>query len=296
MKNRCITLCGLIVFINNLLIFVNTINAKSVSLNNIGNEFNNNNNSTGSSQKKFLLERADLKINFNSDFSLKLQNNINSGKILEKKEILKDNKSAKKTEKKLSEIYVKKNDQGNGINIKKINDKNQLLKLDKFSSSEKIICTNINCIYPNNCNDKKDTCFCSYENAEVLNNINISLNSLSNLKSQGKKNVDSNYIHCSYRRKSKKIYLVLELFFNIGIGHFYAGKYQMAKIKLIGLCLPWIIYAIFILKRKVNLDDKKISLNELPILFYLIWIFWWFYDSLNIYLGTFSDENDVLMI
>ena len=88
----------------------------------------------------------------------------------------------------------------------------------------------------------------------------------------------------------------MELFFNIGVGHFYIGNYKLARIKLIILTLPWLLFAILILKRKINLDDNKLKFNELPIIFYLIWVFWWLYDFIYVINGKFKDENNVSLI
>ncbi len=176
--------------------------------------------------------------------------------------------------------------------------------IDLFAKSPTIICRKENCLYPNACSENKDACLCAFENAEVFsitninNNNNMKLNnSYSHLKTQEYKiNKNKNYIYCEYKRKSKKIYLVLELFFNIGIGHLYIGDFKMARLKVVLLSLPWFLFALLLIKRKISLDDNKVNCNMLPVLFYLIWIFWWLYDLVTIFTGKFKDEYGVTVI
>lgn len=308
MKIKTFAIYCFIALINLYSIISNKIENRNLK-NNLNEKFSSGSNN-GSELHKNSNARPDLSIDFNTNFMIKITNkgsiinNNDNKKVSKKKEEYSiDNISSEDLNKDKS--AASKDNQKNNYSSPLLDtDKGkEKVFIDDFAESGKIVCSSENCRSPNTCSENKDSCLCAFENAEVFSITNLSdnyvnnnsLNSSKN-KFNDKGNQKQNYVYCEYRRKSKKIYLVLELFFNLGIGHFYVGNLQKAKLKLIILSLPWVIFAFLLIKRKVNLDDNKQKLIGLPFLFYLLWVFWWLYDLVHIFTGKFKDENGVSVI
>ena len=92
-------------------------------------------------------------------------------------------------------------------------------------------------------------------------------------------------ILCDYEQKDRTLYFILEFVLAFGIGHFYAGKYIYASIKLVCLGLLAGIYFLKFHKKK-GIDNARIRL-----FLGLILCIWQFTDGLCIFRGTYMDGN-----
>ena len=109
-----------------------------------------------------------------------------------------------------------------------------------FTAARNINCNELNCLSPNSCSNDKKTCICSLENAEWIMNHKLK---------EGEKRGDcesrgdckSILLFCAYIRKNQLIYFLLEIFVNIGLGHFYAGNFGMGFGKIIVGFVSYII-------------------------------------------------------
>ena len=90
---------------------------------------------------------------------------------------------------------------------------------------------------------------------------------------------------CDYEQKDRTLYFILEFVLSLGIGHFYAGKYIYACIKLTIFCLTAGIY-FFKFYNKKGIDNARIRL-----FMGLILCIWQFIDGLYIFRGIYMDGN-----
>ena len=90
---------------------------------------------------------------------------------------------------------------------------------------------------------------------------------------------------CDYAQKDRTLYFLLEFVLGLGIGHFYAGKYIYASIKLVIYCSIFGLY-FFKFHNKKGIDNARIRL--------FIWLnicIWQFIDGLCIFRGIYMDGN-----
>ena len=90
---------------------------------------------------------------------------------------------------------------------------------------------------------------------------------------------------CDYEQKDRTLYFLLEFVLGFGIGHFYAGKYIYACIKL---CIYAVVAGVYFLKfyNKKGIDNARIRL-----FLALNLCIWQFIDGLCIFNGTYMDGN-----
>jgi hypothetical protein len=237
-------------------------------------ELNNNNNNNNNINNKILLE---IKIknknqeNYNTNFIPNF--NLN---LLEVKQIKTNNA----------------NPNPNYIN----NDYNNHNKTD-FSKAININCTQNNCRFPNYCSKDRDVCLCANTHAELIYNnkrskiIEESINSKYN-----NKNIKE---FCLYKRKNQIIYFLLELIFNCGIGHIYAGNLINGIIKMVLVIMPCLIFMAMILMGIMS--SSKIA--DMSVIGYCInltlicaLLAWWIVDIVLIATGFYVDGNGVPLI
>jgi len=282
------------------------------------------NNNTKNNNKNYFTQKTELFNNTNSTIKTK------KNKIEKNKEKLKFNFTMIEIHN--STITIEKRNPLFPLNSNKkylsnkknfTNDIEKYIEEDPFAKAKNINCSATNCIAPNKCNKENNICLCSNYHAEFsykyniekkfnlnmnpfvsnfrnlkkidyekYNNINKTKN-LNDYFDNENNNNNNNRIYCGYKRKSKVVYILLEMIFNLGFGHFYIGNFEYGKMKFICISLPWIIIFILLINRKILIDNSHVKLNELPIVLYLIWVIWWFYDFVNIINNDFKDENNI---
>jgi hypothetical protein len=104
-------------------------------------------------------------------------------------------------------------------------------------------------------------------------------------------NKDINH-YCDYPQKSQKISFLLELFFPIGLGHFYAGRIVIGLAKLI---LIFITVTLDCLVKKMD-GAKSKHKNNLVMFVYTLYLFiivWQIFDIVMIGLNKYNDGNGI---
>lgn len=130
----------------------------------------------------------------------------------------------------------------------------------------KVKCTQANCPFPNNC-VADYLCKCASGNANFYVDPFIRENPT---------------YYCIYTRKNQLSAFLLE-FFIPPFGHFYAGQYAIAVLKLI---LPCIFASLFVFIE--NTMAKSISAGALCAM-----SVWWLVDIILYGINYYSDQNSV---
>ena len=110
--------------------------------------------------------------------------------------------------------------------------------------------------------------------------------------------IKSNGIFCNYTLKSRYIAFVLEFFFPIGAGHFYAGKTILAGIKLgffVLIVLSFIFMCCLLAKNRNDTNAGSIILTIIIILSLVGLILMQIFDLIGYAAGIYSDGNGVEM-
>ena len=105
-------------------------------------------------------------------------------------------------------------------------------------------------------------------------------------------------IFCNYTLKSRYIAFVLEFFFPIGAGHFYAGKTILAGIKLgffVLIVLSFIFMCCLLAKNRNDTNAGSIILTIIIILSLVGLILMQIFDLIGYAAGIYSDGNGVEM-
>jgi hypothetical protein len=98
--------------------------------------------------------------------------------------------------------------------------------------------------------------------------------------------------YCDYQQKSQKISFLLELFFPIGIGHFYSGRFLLGFAKLVVICGTVLLD--FMVKGIDNAKSRQ--KNNLIMFVYTLYLFiliWQVFDLVMIGLNKYTDGNGI---
>ena len=147
----------------------------------------------------------------------------------------------------------------------------------KYLYINNIQCDAINCPEPNFCNTERTTCYCD--------------KGLANYPFVGVKDV-----YCQYEQHKQLTSFLLELFLNLGIGHFVIGQNLMGTFKLIIMLVPFIL----LILSKVGLIKFGFKEGYVGITFAIVAIAfgvgafaWWLTDAIMFGLNKYRDRNEV---
>jgi hypothetical protein len=148
---------------------------------------------------------------------------------------------------------------------------------DKYLSKQYIKCNADNCPAPNFCGKKTSACYCE--------------KGLANYPFTG-----INDVYCQYEQHKQLTSFLLELFLNLGIGHFVIGQNLMGTFKLIIMLVPFIL----LILSKVGLIKFGFKEGYVGITFAIVAIAfgvgafaWWLTDAIMFGLNKYRDRNEV---
>lgn len=161
-----------------------------------------------------------------------------------------------------------------------------------FTLAKNINCTKVNCMYPNQCLPDNKTCKCALEYAEYLLNKNLK---------EGEKRIDAKIMKtfCNYKRKSKFVYFLLEIIFNIGLGHLYAGNLATGIVKLTLVFLPCFIFSVLMcmgIMSSSKIADTAVFGYCMVVMAICAVSMWWLCDVILISIGYYTDGNGVPLL
>jgi hypothetical protein len=160
--------------------------------------------------------------------------------------------------------------------IQKKENKNNSFNHSLFYISN-IKCSNLNCPFPNFCNDSLETCFCAKGYINDPRNPNLQIN-------------------CSYKQYKQLNSFLWEIFTNFGIGHLIIGNYISGICKIILnlflLLLCMLFYGNSISENK-NKNDLRIKLTLIIYLSFLCWFIWWVVDAFSFGFNKYNDINNL---
>jgi len=157
-----------------------------------------------------------------------------------------------------------------------------------FGYARRIQCTSYNCPYPNMCIQGNTVCKCMAEFAEY------ELNKQS--RDPAAQGIAVGQSYCSYKKKNQLVYFLLELFLNIGVGHFYAGNYLLGGLKITIVFLPCLLVCVMVCLG-VAITDKISNIFSFGFCLVCLLGFgqfiWWLVDLIIIGIGKYTDGNGV---
>jgi hypothetical protein len=147
----------------------------------------------------------------------------------------------------------------------------------KYLSKPDITCDETNCPAPNYCSTNKQTCFCE--------------KGLANYPFTG-----VNDVYCQYEQHKQLTSFLLELFLNLGIGHFIIGQNLMGSFKLVIMLVPFIL----LILGKFNVVKFGFKEGNVGTTFAIIAnafgvgaFAWWLTDAIKFGLNKYRDRNEV---
>ena len=147
----------------------------------------------------------------------------------------------------------------------------------KYLYKSNIECNLNNCPEPNYCSTNQTICFCD----SGLANYPL---------------IGNNNTYCQYAQHKQLTSFLLELFLNLGIGHFIIGQNLLGSFKLIIMLAPFIL----LILHKVGLIKFGFKEGYVGTTFAIVAIAfgvgafaWWLTDAIKFGLNKYRDRNEV---
>jgi TM2 domain-containing membrane protein YozV len=166
------------------------------------------------------------------------------------------------------------------VTVNNNNNNNNLListneEENKYFTIQNIVCYSNTCKYPYAVCLTSTVCKCIQGYANFI------------------KDGAGNGLYCQYSQKKQSVAFILELFFPLGVGHFYSGRVLLGIIKLILLIAPCFLCcsSFFCNPEK----DEKGIFGFLIMGISVLYVLWQFIDLIILLCNGYNDGNGVPM-